>query len=41
MLAIGMDLGGTAVKVVVIDHYGNVLKTMSRALGQHATALDE
>lgn len=41
MLAIGMDLGGTAVKAVVIDHYGNVQKTMSRPLGQHATSIDE
>ena len=41
MLAIGMDLGGTAVKAVVIDHNGNVQKTMSRPLGQHATSIDE
>jgi glucokinase len=41
MVAIGLDLGGTAVKSVVIDQDGRIRRQMSKPLGQHATVNDE
>lgn len=40
-LSIGLDIGGTNIKTVVIDQSGNILHQSTRSTGQHYQAEDE